>query len=275
MPSIEVKPSPQGVPGAVTDPTRISAEELTFSGAGGTQVNGYLARPADAASHPGMIVIHEAGGLGDHIRDVTNRLANIGYVALGVDLYTREGGPPDTSDVQAMMARLFAMSDATVLGDLEGAADHLRSLDGVSGRIGCIGFCMGGRYTLLFACASDKLNAAVDCWGGFIHRSTPDEVTTEARPTPPLQLVSSGLSCPLLAAVGAEDQNPSPALGEELREAALRSPIGKDGQEVKVDVYEGAGHAFFADYRPSYRPEPAAKLWAEIVPFLSRHLQSS
>ncbi len=275
MPSIEVKPSPQGVPGAVTDPTRISAEELSFPGAGGTQVNGYLARPADAASHPGMIVIHEAGGLGDHIRDVTNRFANIGYIALGVDLYTREGGPPDTSDVPAMMARLFAMSDATALGDLEGAADHLRSLDGVSARIGCIGFCMGGRYTLLFACASDKLNAAIDCWGGFIHRSTPDEATTEARPTPPLQMVSSQPSCPLLAAVGAEDQNPSPALGAELREAALQSPIGKEGQEVKVDVYEGAGHAFFADYRPSYRPEPAAKLWAEIVPFLSRHLQSS
>jgi carboxymethylenebutenolidase len=275
MPSIEVEPSPQGVPGALTDPTRISAEELTFLGAGGTQVNGYLARPADAASHPGMIVIHEAGGLGDHIRDVTNRLANIGYVALGVDLYTREGGPPDTSDVPAMMARLFSMSDATALGDLEGAADYLRGLDGVTGRIGCIGFCMGGRYTLLFACASDKLNAAVDCWGGFIHRSTPDELATATRPTPPLDMVASRLSCPLLAAVGAEDQNPSPALGAELREAALQSPAGKGGQEVKVDVYEGAGHAFFADYRPSYRPEPAAKLWAEIVPFLSRHLQSS
>jgi carboxymethylenebutenolidase len=275
MPSIEVKPSPHGVPGAVTDPTRISAEELTFPGTEGTPINGYLARPADAASHPGMIVIHEAGGLGEHIRDVTNRLANIGYVALGVDLYTREGGPPDTSDVQAMMARLFSISDATALGDLEGAADYLRGLDGVTGRIGCIGFCMGGRYTLLLACASDKLNAAVDCWGGFIHRSTPDEVVTESRPSPPLEMVEGKLGCSLLAAVGAEDQNPSPALGEELRERALASPAGRAGEEIKVDVYDGAGHAFFADYRPSYRPEPAAKLWREVVPFLSRHLQAS
>jgi carboxymethylenebutenolidase len=274
MPSIEVKPSPQGVPGAVSDPTRISGEELTFPGAEGTEINGYLARPADAASHPGMIVIHEAGGLGEHIRDVCNRLANIGYVTLGVDLYTREGGPPDTSDVQALMARLFAMSDATALGDLEGAADHLRSLDGVTGRVGCIGFCMGGRYSLLFACSSDKLNAAVDCWGGFIDRSTPDERSTESRPTPPLELVAAGLRCPLLAAVGAEDQNPSPELGAELREQALQSPAGKDGQEIKVDIYDGASHAFFADSRPSYRPEPAAKLWREIVPFLGRHLQS-
>ena len=269
MPGVEVKASPQGVPGALTDPTRISAEELTYPGADGAQVNGYLARPADAAGHPGMIVIHEAGGLNEHIRDVANRFANVGYVALGVDLYTREGGPPPTDDVQAMMARLFSMSDETALGDLEGAADHLRALDGVTGRIGCIGFCMGGRYTLLFACASDRLNAAVDCWGGFIDRATPDERSTPTRPTPPLELADR-LHCPLLAAVGAEDHNPSPALARQLRARAAAS-----GQEVKVDVYDGAGHAFFADYRPTYRPEPAAKLWAEIVPFLQRHLQAS
>jgi len=266
--AVEVQPSPEGVPGALTDPSSVIAEELTFTGAQGTPVNGYLARPADSepARHPAMIVIHEAGGLNEHIRDMTNRFANLGYVALGVDLYTREGGPPPAGDVQAMMKRLFAMSDATVLGDLEGAADFLRSRADVTGAIGCIGFCMGGRYTLLFACASDRLSAAVDCWGGFIDRATPDERSTPERPTPPLEL-ASGLHCPLLAAIGAEDQNPSPGLGEELRERATAS-----GQMVKVDVYEGAGHAFIADYRPTYRPEPAAKLWAEIVPFLAGHL---
>src|SRR5256885_8181329 len=154
-----------------------------------------------------------AGGLSNPIRGDSSRLANIGYVALGVDLYTREGGPPDMSDPEAMMQRLFAMSDARALGDLDGAADYLRGLDGVTGRIGCIGFCMGGRYTLLFACASDKLDAAVDCWGGFIDAATLDEVTTPARPRPPLELATE-LHCPLLAAIGAEDQNPSPATGE-------------------------------------------------------------
>jgi carboxymethylenebutenolidase len=132
---------------------------------------------------------------------------------------------------------------------------------------------MGGRYTLLFACASDKLTAAVDCWGGFIDRATFDERSNEQRPTPPLELVEEHLACPLLAAVGAEDHNPSPELADELRERALRSPAAKTGQEIKVDIYDGAGHAFFADYRPTYRPEPAAKLWREIVPFLQRHLQ--
>jgi len=265
--SAEVKPSPAGVPGAVLDPSALQAEDITFAGADGVEVNGYLVRPVTPGSHPGMIVIHHAGGLGEHIRDVTNRFANLGYVALGVDLYTREGGPPPMDDVQALMARLFAMSDATALGDLEGAADFLRAREDVTGRVGCIGFCMGGRYTLLFACASDRLDAAVDCWGGFIDRATPDEASTPQRPRPPLELAGE-LCCPLLAAVGAEDQNPSPALGEELRERAAAS-----GREVTVDVYEGAGHAFFADYRPSYRPQPAAKLWERVVPFLARHLQ--
>jgi carboxymethylenebutenolidase len=272
MASIEVNPSPDGVPGAVRDPAKLRGEELTFAGAGGTSVNAYLSRPATEGRRPGMIVIHEAGGLGEHIRDICNRFAALGYVALGVDLYTREGGPPPMDDLQSVMERLFSMSDETVLGDLEGAADFLRAREDATGKIGCIGFCMGGRYTLLFACASDRLDAAVDCWGGFIDKATPDERSTPARPTPPLELVEQ-LHCPLLAAIGAEDHNPSPALATELRERAARSPIGASGQEVKVDLYEGAGHAFFADYRPTYRPEPAARLWGELVPFLERHLR--
>ena len=267
-PQVEVKPSPEGVPGAVTDPARVRAEQLTFAAGGGTQVNGYLAVPADDAqsARPAMVVIHEAGGLGEHIKDVAHRFANLGYLTLAVDLYTREGGPPPMDDVQVLMRRLFGMSDANALGDLEGAADFLRAHERSSGKVGCIGFCMGGRFTLLFACASDRLDAAVDCWGGFIDKATLEERSTETRPTPPLELAEK-LHCPLLAAIGAEDQNPSPELGEQLRTRAAAS-----GQDVKVDVYEGAGHAFFADYRPTYRPGPAAKLWEEVVPFLERHL---
>lgn len=270
MPAAPITPSPEGVPGAVSDPSAILGEDIVFPGASGDSINGYLAipaEPADEHGRPGIVVIHHAGGLDAHTRDVTNRIANLGYVALGVDLFTRDGGPPPMDDVQAMMARLFAMSDATVLGDLEGAADLLRAREDCDGKVGCIGFCMGGRYTLLLACSSNRLDAAVDCWGGFIDAATPEDRSTPARPIPPLELADR-LSCPLMAAVGAEDHNPSPQIGEQLRERAAAS-----GQEVTVNVYEGAGHAFFADYRPSYRPEPAAKLWEQIVPFFARHLQ--
>src|SRR4029077_6805963 len=147
--TVPVTASPDGVPGAVSDPSRIHARALAFTGAGGTPVNGYLATPADDAEapRPAVVVIHEAGGLGDHIKDVANRFANLGYIALGVDLYTREGGPPPMDDVQALMARLFSMSDEVALGDLEGAADFMRAREDCNGRVGCIGFCMGGRFT--------------------------------------------------------------------------------------------------------------------------------
>jgi carboxymethylenebutenolidase len=264
--TVQVKPSPDGVPGALSDPSRVVGEDLTFAGAQGEAINGYLARPATSGTHPAMIVIHEAGGLREHIRDVVNRFANIGYVGLGPDLYTREGGPPPPEDPSALMARLFSMPDARVLGDLEGAADLLHAREDVSGKLGCIGFCMGGRYTLLFAESSDHLDAAVDCWGGFIDAATPEARSTAERPTPPLELAHQ-VRCPLFAAIGAEDHNPSPQVGERLHQALASAPA-----ETQVKVYEGAGHAFFADYRPTYRPQPAAKLWEDVVPFLASAL---
>src|SRR4051812_20899342 len=115
MTSIEVKPSPEGVPGAVLDTSGLSAEELTFPGTAGDAINGYLVHPAGEERCPGMIVIHEAMGLNDHIRDVCNQLAQVSHAALGVDLYTREGGPPEP-ELESIMKRLFAMSDETVLG---------------------------------------------------------------------------------------------------------------------------------------------------------------
>src|ERR1700751_6145172 len=101
MSEMHPQPSPEGVPGAVTDPSRILGHDLVYPGPGGDEVVAYLARPVEEGARAGMLVIHEAGGLGEHIRDVVNRFANIGYVALGMDLYTREGGPPTPGDWEA------------------------------------------------------------------------------------------------------------------------------------------------------------------------------
>lgn len=260
------EPSPAGVPGALTDPAAVAVEDLTFPGFGGTPVKACLARPAAPGACPGLIVIQTAAGLGGHLRDVTARLANRGYVAIAPDLYTREGGPP-AQDPEAIMKRLFAMPDETVLGDLRGALDLLLARGDTTGKAGCIGFCMGGRATLMLACVDGRLAAAVDCWGGFIDRATPEERSTPARPTPPLDMVG-GLNCPLMAAFGDEDDNPSPAVAQQLRERLQAVP-----RETVIDFYEGAGHAFFADDRPTYRPGPAARLWERVIPFLATHLQ--
>ena len=254
------------IPGAVTDPSRVRGENIELK-SGGDTIAGYLARPSAAGRHPGIVVIHEAFGLVEHIRDIARRFANIGYDALAPDLYARTGGPADPNDIASVMPVMFAKRDAEAVQDLEAAAAHLRALPGTTGKVGAIGFCSGGRQTLLFACSSDKIDAAVDCWGGFIHRATPDAETTPARPTPVMNLVDR-LSCPLFGVFGDEDQNPTVAQSEELKRRAEAA-----GKNVTIKVYKNAGHAFLADYRPSYREAPAAELWSDAVAFFDKHLK--
>ncbi len=254
------------IPGAVTDPSRIRGEAIEFK-SGGDTIRGYLARPSQPGRNPGIVVIHEAFGLVEHIRDVARRFANIGYNAMAPDLYTRAGPPANPDDMSSVLPVMFGLPDAQAVRDLEAAAAQLRGLSGAAAKVGAIGFCSGGRQTLLFACSSDKVDAAVDCWGGFIHRATPDAETTPARPTQVITMVDR-LSCPLFAVFGEEDQNPPVALSEELRSRAQRA-----GKDVTIKVYKNAGHAFLADYRPSYREQPAFELWSDAVAFFDKHLK--
>jgi carboxymethylenebutenolidase len=261
-----VKPSPEGVPGAVTDPSLVRAYWIGLEGHGGFQLRAYLAQPTAAGPHPGLVLVHHAPGVDDHIQDVANRFAAQGFTVISPELFGREGGPPDITNLQELIDRLSGLPDAQVIGDLEAAARFLAGLPEHNGKTGCIGFCMGGRYTLLFACTTNLLAAAVDCWGGFVDRARPDAVSTPNRPQPPLELVPR-LSCPLYAAFGEEDDNPSVAVARRLEELAAGVPY-----ETVVRVFPGAGHAFFNDRRPSYRPEAAHALWRDVLPFLQRHL---
>jgi len=254
------------IPGAVTDPSRVRCEHIELK-SGSDTIRGYLARPSEPGYNPGIVVIHEAFGLVEHIRDIAQRFANIGYNALAPDLYSRAGGPSNPDDMASVMPVMFGKPDAEAVRDLEAAAAHLRGLSGATAKVGAIGFCSGGRQTLLFACSSDKVDAAVDCWGGFIHRATPDAETTPSRPKPILDMVGQ-LHCPLFAVFGDEDQNPTVAQSEELRTRAQRA-----GKDVTIKVYKNAGHAFLADYRPSYREAAAAELWSDAIAFFDRQLK--
>jgi carboxymethylenebutenolidase len=255
------------IPGAVTDPSRVRGESIQLK-SGADTITGYLAQPSQAGRYPGIVVIHEAFGLVEHIRDVARRFTNIGYSALAPDLYSRKGGPSNPDDINTVFPVMFGKSDAEAVQDLDAAADHLRRLSGATGKIGVIGFCSGGRQTLLFACSSTKPDAAVDCWGGFIHRATPDAEATPARPTPILNMIDR-LHCPLFAVFGEEDQNPTVAQSEDLKSRAQRA-----GKDVTIKIYKNAGHAFLADYRPSYREGPAQELWRDAVAFFDKHLKS-
>jgi carboxymethylenebutenolidase len=226
----------------------------------------YLATPSVPGSYPGIIVIHEAFGLNDHICDLACRFANIGFNALAPDLYTHIGRP-DSSDMSSVVTAMYSLRDSEVVRHLEAGAAFLRGMKTSNPKIAVIGFCSGGRHALLLACASQAVDAAVDCWGGFIQRASPEELISENRPVPVISQLA-GLSCPTLVVIGAEDQNPSVADGEALRHAA--STYSAD---LTVSVYDDAGHAFLADYRPTYRAVPAFKLWDEIVQFLKAKMQ--
>ncbi|SRR5579875_375946 len=250
--------------GEVKDLQALISQEVTFQ-SGSDQIKGYLSRPRAAGNYPGLIVVHEIFGVNEHIRDVTRRFANVGYIALAPNLFSRLGDV-DLSDVEKGRAAAFNLPDEQAVRDLEAAASFLRTQPGATGKVGCIGFCFGGRETLLFACKSDKLDAAVDCWGGFISYAAPGQRTTAQRPTPVIEMVEH-LRCPLFAAFGAEDQNPSPAEAEE-----LRARLEKAGKTFKVKIYQNAGHAFFADYRPTYREAAAFELWRDVLEFFGQYL---
>lgn len=253
-------------PGAVQDPERLQTADITID-SGGFPLPAYLARPEDSASpHPGLIVIHDAFG-GEHIRDVARRFANVGFDVLAPDLYARTGGAPDPGgDRTGLIARMLGIDDGEAVRDLDAAAAHLRSLDGSNGKVGCTGFCMGGRYTLLYACSSEAVDAAVPCWGGFIDRASPDAETAPTRPTRVVDLAEN-LHCPVMLVGGAEDQNPSPGILTALSERMTAA-----GREVRLEIFENAGHAFFHDGGPNYREEAAQRLWPMLLEFLASHL---
>jgi carboxymethylenebutenolidase len=149
------------------------------------------------------------------------------------------------------------------VGDVGAAARYLRALADSNGKAGVIGYCSGGRQSLLAAC-SLELDAAIDCYGAFVVVDRPEGSDLAA-----LSIVDAlaNLSCPLLGLFGLEDQYPSPEQTEMLREL-----LTKHGKDFTFHEYEGAGHAFFAVDRPSYRPEVANEAWGEIWKFYGEHL---
>src|SRR5712672_3597659 len=221
FPTEKEDPPMANVPGVVTDPSRIKGGVIALSSGGGN-IAAYVAQPHQAGNYPGIVVIQEAFGLVDHICDVARRFANLGYNACAPALYWRRGGPKNPDNMDDVRPVMFGLPDSEAVQDLEAAAAYLRALPGATGKIGATGFCSGGRHTLLFACSSNKVDAAIDCWGGFIHRANPDAETTPARPTPVINLIDR-LHCPLLAVFGEEDQNPTVAQSEELRSRAQRA----------------------------------------------------
>jgi carboxymethylenebutenolidase len=184
-------------------------------------------------------------------------------LAICPNLYFREAPGASSDDAAAAARAQGGVPDARLVGDVGGAATHLRSLPSSNGKVATIGYCSGGRQSFLAACSLD-LDAAVDCYGAFVIGPPPDGFPLSVEP---IGHLAGDLSCPLLGLFGAEDQYPAP---EEVAE--FERILTEAGKEFEFHSYEGAGHAFFSVDRPSYLPEAATDGWERIWAFYGRHL---
>jgi carboxymethylenebutenolidase len=245
----------------MTDAMR--AETVTIAGHGGDRIEAYLARPLEGGPHGGVVVIHHMPGYDWATKEIVRRFAAEGFAALCPNLYSREAPEADPDDAAAAVRAAGGVPDERLVGDVAGAAEHLKSLDHANGKIGVIGYCSGGRQTFLAAC-SLTVDAAVDCYGAFVVNEPPPGRPIRMQP---ILHLAPQLSAPLLGLFGAEDQYPSPA-----ETKALAAELDRLGKQYEFHTYEGAGHAFFAVDRPSYRPEAAVDGWRRILDFFHTHL---
>ncbi|MGH9016227.1 MAG: dienelactone hydrolase family protein, partial [Acidimicrobiales bacterium] len=184
----------------------IRAETVTITGAGGDEIEAYLSQPLDAAPAGGVVVIHHMPGYDAQTKEITRTFAVHGYLAVCPNLYYREAPGADPDDAAASVRAQGGVPDDRLVGDVGGAAAHLRSLPASNGKVGTIGYCSGGRQSFLSACRL-RLDAAVDCYGAFVAFAPPESMNWPVKPIIG-EVVS--LSCPLLGLFGGEDTHPSP-----------------------------------------------------------------
>lgn len=224
----------------------------------------YTARPSAPGKYPVVLVIPEIFGMHEHIKDVTRRFAGAGFFSVTFEPYAREGGVLNLPDIDAVRKVVDPVPDARVMGDLDAIAAWAGKHSAArSDRIGVTGFCRGGMYTLLYAARNRDVKAAVAWYGQIRPVKTPG-----VRTVGPLDVVAE-IHSPVLGLYGGEDLGIPVADVKEM-EAALKA-AGKTSEFV---VYPGAPHAFFADYRPSYRPEAAKDAWGRCLAWFNRYLKT-
>ncbi len=222
--------------------------ELVKFPSNGHEGEGYLATPA-SGSGPGAIVIQEWWGLVPHIKDVCDRLAGEGFVALAPDLYNGK----TTSEPDEAGKLMMEMKIDEAARDLSGAVDYLAGLDSTtSDKVGCVGFCVGGGLSMYLAGMNSKIGACVVYYGVL----------------PMAQADNASIQAPILGHY-ADDDGSLPVNAVRELESTLKG-LGKDAE---FHIYEGTEHAFFNDTRPDvYRAEAATQSWDRTLAFFREHL---
>lgn len=243
-----------------TDSNGLVAGEVKIPVSDG-QMPGYRARPASGQRFPIVLVVHEIFGVHEYIQDTCRRFAKLGYLAVAPELYARQGDVSKISDMSEVMSRVVAkVPDSQVLSDLDAAASWAsKSEPGDANKLGITGFCWGGRIVWLYAAHNPKLKAGVAWYGNLTRKSG------ELQPRSALDVVKE-LKAPVLGLYGGKDSGIPLESVEQIREAAKKA-----GKTVEIIVYPDAGHAFHADYRPSYNAAAAADGWNKLQAWFKKY----
>lgn len=235
------------VPVSADDPA-IRAEAITFP-SGDATIMGYLARPAGNETYPAILVSHENRGLTPHIQDVTRRLAKAGYVALAVDLLSREGGSAKVGEAN-VPGVLGNTNPAQMVGDLKAALEYLKTQPFVTpDKFGMVGFCFGGGMTWRAATQIPQLLAAVPYYG----------------PNPPIEDVPK-IQAAVLAHYGGNDARINGGI------PAIEAAMKANGKTFQYVVHEGANHAFNNDTGGNYNAQAANEAWAQTLAWFAKYL---
>ncbi|GKW19231.1 carboxymethylenebutenolidase [Pectobacterium araliae] len=251
---------PQGFSIITTDSVGIVASETTIPSQG-EQLPAYIARPVNHDGPlPIVLVVQEIFGVHQHIQDVCRRLAKQGYMAIAPELYFRQGNPSHYKDIQQILTELVhKVPDSQVLSDLDRAANWAIKQGGDASKLAITGFCWGGRITWLYAAHNPQLKAAVAWYGKLTGEKTLNS------PKHPVDIATE-LEAPVLGLYGAKDAS-IPLEKVDIMRQALRAA----NATAEIIVYPDAGHAFHADYRPSYHEESARDGWQRMLAWFQKN----
>jgi carboxymethylenebutenolidase len=224
----------------------------------------YEAQPASGPPAPIVVCISEIWGVHEWVRDVTRRFAKAGYYAVAPELFKREGGVGQLPNIQDILKIVFAVPRKQLLGDITATIDWAKKRPGVrADRVGVTAWCWGGGMVYQVAATNPDIKAAV-AWYGPPGRPFTDQ------PAPVSGFdVAKDIKVPLLGLYGETDTNPTPADARKLGDL-----VRQHNPNVEIVVYPGAGHGFFADYRPSFNAAASADGWKRCTGWFDKYLKA-
>ena len=239
-----------------TDSTGLAVGEVSIP-VGDFRMPAYRAMPAGKTKLPVVLVVSEVFGVHEHIADVARRFAKLGYLAIAPELFERQGDAQSYGEIAKLFAEIISkVPDAQVMGDLDACVAWARANGGDTSKLGITGFCWGGRITWLYAAHNPNVKAGVAWYGKLVGQAS------ELQPKHPVDVVAN-LAGPVLGLYGSDDPGIPQDTVDTMNAALVRGNAAAKKSEIVV--YPDAPHAFHADYRPSYRQQPADDGWKRCL----------